>query len=1193
MTTSWKVDDFGRVTRETRADGTSTVSAYCTLASAGLDTSANSSTANGDPKSCPSVSGEAPSDAVAFVHTEPWNSADQKIGPFVRVYKDRLGRDLRSVTESFDGADQASGKKGVAVYKDAVYNDYGVKTIETQAYFAGSTSSTTSGSSDVGLSLTVVDVLGRPTHVHVADPNGLGGNKDIGSFGSRRVATTTIDYQGLSVTTTNDKGQTRKEDKNALGELVRVTDASGATLIHQRDAFGNLHKTKDALGNVTTLTYDQRGRKTQLEDPDTGTWKYAYDALGQLVWQQSPKQLAESTSNTVVQTTMAYDVLGRMTSRGEPEFISTWQYDKNANGTACMAGGTDRGIGKLCQSGTSAGVSRQYVYDSLGRPTSSRTNVTNGPSFASSVEYDALGRVIKQTYPTGVQVGYSYTSGLGFLEKLLLNTPATVSPLPNASGQTAAGTTLAAGSTLWQAKIVGAWGKVEQQSYGNGIVGTAAFEAATGRITKLTAGASNNVLSQKYTWDSLSNLQGRDDDNGDGNTGAVTETFTYGDSLNRLTSYTVAPAVANLARTVNLHYNALGMLLYKSDVGNYTYNAQGGAAGSKPHALQSVAGVLNTSYTYDDNGNLATASAGKYRSVSYTSFNLPDGGNGLQGPDGLPKYTWQYDESHARIKEVRQDVSGSRTTWYLHPDNQGGLGFESETAPNGTVSNRHYLSAGGQVIGVLVKTGALPTLTANQTEPTALTTVTFVKVEYWHKDHLGSLITTTDHAGAVTARYAYDPFGKRRYTSGTYDPFGALIVDWVNTQNAGTDRGYTGHEHLDDVGIVHMNGRLYDPNLGVMMQPDPIIGRPADLQNYNRYGYCFNNPLTCTDPSGYDSWSDFRHAFVDMWHFMWRDPNFRTIAAVVVAYVTYGYGSEWAAQLLANSASASAATAGYSAAVINTVSAVGGATVSGFSSSMVMTGGDVNASLRSGAIAGLGAGLFGIVGANFSAGSIGSYAGHGAVGCLSAVISDDSCGRGAASQIFSKYASVNWSADIITASVVGGTVSAIGGGKFANGAITGAFGYLFNACGNKKCFEFGAKYVEQYYRDGSGDELVVQMSEIEDLLQDPGVTWAPTKNPNRFVLSTFGRDGVGELSRGRVLGDITVERVSDGSFRVLRDYYNFEQHDNPNNNLRTGVRNAITASAGERVGPGTSFFIRFEGTFRPTNPLVLKLTKPR
>jgi RHS repeat-associated protein len=151
---------------------------------------------------------------------------------------------------------------------------------------------------------------------------------------------------------------------------------------------------------------------------------------------------------------------------------------------------------------------------------------------------------------------------------------------------------------------------------------------------------------------------------------------------------------------------------------------------------------------------------------------------------------------------------------------------------------------------VLVTNGNLPTLGASQTAPAVLGFTTAVKLEYWHKDQLGSLIATTDHLGGVTERYAYDPFGKRRYTNSTYDAFGALVIDWTTSTNKGSDRGFTGHEHLDDLGLIHMNGRIYDPTIGRFMQADPRISRPFNLQDFDRYSYCFNNPVTCTDPSG-------------------------------------------------------------------------------------------------------------------------------------------------------------------------------------------------------------------------------------------------------------------------------------------------------------------------------------------------------
>ena len=369
------------------------------------------------------------------------------------------------------------------------------------------------------------------------------------------------------------------------------------------------------------------------------------------------------------------------------------------------------------------------------------------------------------------------------------------------------------------------------------------------------------------------------DDNGDGTSGPVNETCTYADGLNRLTGYSVAtPGVPGLKRSVTLQYNALGMLLYKSDVGNYAYPTQG-ATSVRPHALQSVSSPTTTSYTYDANGNLLTASGGKYRSIAYTSFNLPDSQSGAQGPSGTPKYTWLYDESHARIKEVHVDAAGTRTTWYQHPDNQGGLAFESETAPSGALSQRHYLSAAGQTVGVLVSTAALPTLAAGQaTPPAPALPIPLVKVEYWHKDQLGSLISTTDHTGAVTARYAYDPFGKRRLANGTRDAAGALVIDWKPTLNWGTDRGFTGHEQLDDIGLVHMNGRIYDATLGRFLQADPQLQAPGDLQSFNCYAYCLNNPLNCTDPSGQTFF------LTSAWKHFWHNSDMRLVASIAVGF---------------------------------------------------------------------------------------------------------------------------------------------------------------------------------------------------------------------------------------------------------------------------------------------------------------------
>lgn len=64
------------------------------------------------------------------------------------------------------------------------------------------------------------------------------------------------------------------------------------------------------------------------------------------------------------------------------------------------------------------------------------------------------------------------------------------------------------------------------------------------------------------------------------------------------------------------------------------------------------------------------------------------------------------------------------------------------------------------------------------------------------------------------------------------------------------DRGYTGREHLVSVGIINMNGRLYDPLLHRFLSPDNFVQDSYNTQNFNRYGYVLNNPLKYKDPSG-------------------------------------------------------------------------------------------------------------------------------------------------------------------------------------------------------------------------------------------------------------------------------------------------------------------------------------------------------
>jgi RHS repeat-associated protein len=109
-------------------------------------------------------------------------------------------------------------------------------------------------------------------------------------------------------------------------------------------------------------------------------------------------------------------------------------------------------------------------------------------------------------------------------------------------------------------------------------------------------------------------------------------------------------------------------------------------------------------------------------------------------------------------------------------------------------------------------------------------------------DYQGSILGLLNPNGTYAEKYSYDAWGRRRNPD-----------DWSYnnvTQPTLTDRGYTGHEHLDKFNLINMNGRMYDPYLGRFLSVDPIISAADNSQNYNGYGYCLNNPLKYSDPSG-------------------------------------------------------------------------------------------------------------------------------------------------------------------------------------------------------------------------------------------------------------------------------------------------------------------------------------------------------
>ena len=272
----------------------------------------------------------------------------------------------------------------------------------------------------------------------------------------------------------------------------------------------------------------------------------------------------------------------------------------------------------------------------------------------------------------------------------------------------------------------------------------------------------------------------------------------------------------------------------------------------------------------------------------------------------------------------------------------------------------------------------------------------------------------------------FDAFGARRRATDFASFSARSIADFdVST----TTRGFTGHETLDPVGLIHMNGRVYDPHIGRFLSADPIVQAPVNTQSLNRYAYGFNNPLSGTDPSGYVFGVD------------------DILIGVAVGAIVGRAGQALDIPVL--SAIGSLVTCGAS----------GIGCVTGFAfGSTLGAGGSLGDALKNGAFAGVTAYAFSGIGEAFSRtpleGGWQHIGSHALAGGILAELQGGRFGHGFLSAGLTKALNVNrlipGAGDgrslgrILTAAVAGGTISQITGGKFANGAVTAAFAQAYN-----------------------------------------------------------------------------------------------------------------------------------------------------
>ena len=405
---------------------------------------------------------------------------------------------------------------------------------------------------------------------------------------------------------------------------------------------------------------------------------------------------------------------------------------------------------------------------------------------------------------------------------------------------------------------------------------------------------------------------------------------------------------------------------------------------------------------------------------------------------------------------------------------------------------------------------------------------------YFHTDALGSITAITDDSGRVVERRSYEAFGKIRAMD-----YGTNNNSLLSNLTIETTRAFTGHEQIAELsGLIHMNARVYDSDIGRFLSADTLIQDPHDSQSYNRYSYVRNNPLKYTDPTGNSWWTKFR----DKW--------LKPIVSIVVGAVIAIY----APQFLSS----------YMGIVKGTLaSAVATGALAGAAGGAIMTG-TLEGTLKGAAFGAVSAGVaYGIgeqlghagsiFGKNVKAGQ--AFIKASAHGISRGAISMAQGGTfragfasGFSSSFFSPGTSLGgdgaggFTLRTTIAGVVGGTASEIGGGKFSNGAVSGAFVHMFNGedlgrIGNairdvsgKLNSDFEQRMFARYWK-GKGNYTLSSV-EFNEILSSARVT---SVGDNYITISLYD-----SAKYDYAIGTATLYYSSENSILRFYDKYDFD-----------------------------------------------------
>ena len=121
---------------------------------------------------------------------------------------------------------------------------------------------------------------------------------------------------------------------------------------------------------------------------------------------------------------------------------------------------------------------------------------------------------------------------------------------------------------------------------------------------------------------------------------------------------------------------------------------------------------------------------------------------------------------------------------------------------------------------------------------------------YYIKNLQDDIIGIVNSNNQQIVTYEYDSWGK---VLSIKDSNGNIIEDKNHIGIINPYR-YRSYYYDNETGLYYLNARYYHPEWKRFINADEILGANQDLNSYNLYAYCSNNPIVQSDPSGHGLW---------------------------------------------------------------------------------------------------------------------------------------------------------------------------------------------------------------------------------------------------------------------------------------------------------------------------------------------------